>query len=259
MEIIDYIETFDKIYKEMKTMKRILVLLLIAVMVFTVISTAYTDTEKEIVFNNLSWGISIVELNNRLEELGYRKDKANVASLYPWVYNNWADYVHQVKDTGFRRTTYYSFDDSAPMVAGYRVDCIEMDAYYDYDDSKVNFDESNSHFCSAFVVLDIEYELVDSAYEDLCKKLTRLYGDGVRKEVRDYYSFDYYEVDKNERAMEWYGANNTAVRLEEGVGKDWKRIYLHYGLTDIGDKLPKIRELVIKAMPSVDEDDLSGL
>lgn len=211
------------------------------------LNVSLADVEQEITFNGIPWGTSITNVNQKLVELGYSNDKPDETSLHTWPYHWQSDYKHTVKDTGLSLNTSYWSDDTH-KIAGYVVGWTTMLAYYDYDDEKVNIDEDKSHFCQAIIQFSIEYELVDKAFEDLKSKLTTLYGSSVQA-----------IVDDEAKAFEWYGTNNTAVRLEQRNGKDYKYIYLIYGITNIDSILNEVREAVVKSIPDADPNDFSGL
>ncbi len=228
-------------------MKRVISVVMAFLLVLCYTYHSKAETEKEIEFSGIPWGISITEVNNRLVEMGYSKDEADDTSLHTWPYHWQSDYRHTVKDTGLSLSTSYWGDDTH-KIAGYTVNWTTMLAYYDFDDTMVNREPSKSHFCQAIIEFDIDFELVDRAYDDLKTKLTKLYGEPKQN-----------IVDDEAKAFEWYGANNTVVRLEQTNGKDYKHIYLIYGITSIDEILSELRNTIVKTAPPADPDDLSGL
>ena len=228
-------------------MKKIIALVIAIMLLLCITSISMADTDKEIVFNGIPWGISILEVNNKLVELGYSSESPDETSLHTWPYHWQSDYSHTVKDTGLILSTCY-WDDDSHKIAGYIVDWTTMLAYYDFDDTSVNRDAESSHFCQAIIEFRIDYELVDRAYDDLKAKLTKLYGQ-PKKVI----------VDDEAKGYEWYGLNNTVVRLEQHNGKDYKYIYLMYGIHNIDGILKDLRAMIVKTAPPADADDLSGL
>ena len=231
-----------------KKLSIVLALCITMLFIFNSTSMAEASYDDEIVFNNIPWDISILEANEIMVSLGFKNYEPRSGDLRIWPYYWWTDTgVHTVKETGFNLGGSYSYSENVPHIGGHPVDWVYLMAYYDFDEKGVNKDPALSHYCSAVIVFDVEYELADSVYSDLESKLTKLYGEPTLLS------------NGNTIASEWHGANSTAVDLEEVIYEKAKVVGLLYGFTNIEDKLLEVREAVIKSKPEVDGNDFGGL
>ena len=232
-------------------MKKKLTFMILLVLVSTMVcSSIAEDVQEEIRFNNIPWGISITEANEIMVSLGYKSYEPEETSIYIWPKYWWTNMGNssvRVKDTGYNLGGAYNLNETTPKVGGYPIEWTYLHAYYDYNENGIDKDPAKSHYCDAVMLFYVEYELADATYADLKRKLTKLYGEPTDKSSY------------NTLACEWYGANNTAVHLEEVINSKSKVVALVYGFTNIEDTLLQVREMVVKSIPLADENDLGGL
>lgn len=215
-------------------------------------SVALADVDKEIRFNDIPWGTDISEVKRIIKSLWSENSDVEEFSIHSYPYNWMNDYDYGYDGLAVGIYTYHGYDKY--KVAGYDVEFTLLLAYYDYDANSYRKDLDATHFCQAVIEFDMEYDEVDDAFEDLSNKLTRLYGKST--EVK-------YDADVD--GLEWYGINDTVVRLErqndDGFGV--KYIMLIYSIRNLDDILIELNKRVeedkINNYVPVDEDNITGL
>lgn len=237
-------------------MKRWIVLLYTLLLLLPVVH-ASADVDSEIVFHNIPWGISINELETQLEDRGIKinvddiRDKQRMAV---WSYDFISPDVFE--ESGYRIYFYLYEEDKMPKVAGHLVNQMDFYAHYGLNNEELSLDADDSCYYMVKCGFNVHDEKAPAVYNDLAKKLTRLYGDGssdvVFYDVGDGYTYNY---------IIWNGSEDTAVCLchrEDGDG-EFHCVDLMYGHKNIEETLKKVRKLVIENEIASVANDTEGL
>lgn len=219
-------------------------------------SNAFADTEKQIEFYGIPWGISITELVDELKERNIPVNKDNVshdANMAIWSYEFRNSFMNDIKETGHRIFLGFYGDKPTPKIAGFPIDSLEFYAHYDIADGNLNRDENESTYYMAKIQFDIDYEMAVSVYKDISDKLTSLYGEGKENMT--------FITDTTYTYCVWNGADDTAVCLyrSESSDSNYQFVNLMYGKTNIEETLHNVRQLVIEKKIQDISNDTTGL
>ena len=226
----------------------------LAMMLFT--PTAIADTDTEILFHGIPWGISVNELVVQLKQRNIPVSSSNVetdANMAIWTYQFRNSFMNDIESTGHKISLYFYSNPGAVKIAGYPIQDIQFYAYYGFDDGIIKLDADNTEYYFVHVQFDVSDEMALGVYADLHKKLSALYGNGVENTIKIVETTYTYTV--------WNGANNTAVCLYRSVStsSDYQFVHLMYGKTDCEQTLRKVRRLVIEYEIQSVADDSTGL
>lgn len=233
-------------------MKRLFAFFLV---LFFVVPTALADTDTDIVFHSIPWGISLDELTQQLKDKGIPSsaiDVYNDDNMAIWTYRFRNDYQYDIECTGHSIHVNLWFNDSV-KIAGYPVNTMEFFTHYDISNNTLSKSTDASHYYMTKIWLSVSDEMAVDVYNDLYKKLTTLYAEGKTDTIK--------EVETTYTYTVWHGANNTAVCLFHGVSdsSDFQSVHLYYGITDIEKPLQTIREYVIQEQVKAVQNDMTGL
>lgn len=231
-----------------ESMKRLFVIIVVAIMLAC--SFGYADTDKEIKFRNITWGINIDEVKQVLSDIDFWNDEKGYA-LAHW--DDEQDYYFGREENGWLGWCFNSSNDPL-KVAGYPVSMIYLYCAYGVDEKgSVLRDRESSEFYMASYLFDV----IDTqgTYEDLKDKMTKLYGEGVETTEFGYGSYnagnsEWKGYKSTIMTVEWNGANNTGVVLtgrwdDRDTGVNYgNRVILLYGKTDYDMKLTMIEKAV---------------
>lgn len=235
-------------------MKKFFIFLL-ALMLF--VPAVFADTENEIVFHGIPWGISVNELADQLKERKIPVKSSDIESgedMAIWTYQFGNSYQYDIESTGHKILINCLGNPGAVRIAGYPVNTIELYAHYDITDGVLKMDSGNSKYYFSSIWFDVSDEMAVSVYADLSKKLSVLYGTGEEGTSKYGSSTTYsYTV--------WNGANNTAVCLYRSVSTSsvYQHVNLMYGKADCEQTLREVRRLVIEHEIQSVSDDSTGL
>ena len=241
-------------------MKRVLSVIIV-IFIMTCF-TGYADSDKEIRFRNISWGINIDEVKQALSDIELWND----GDGYPL--SHWSDkqaYYIVREENGWMGWCFNNYTGEPLKVAGYPVSIVYVYCAYSLDETgNVLRNRESSEFYMASYIFDVLDK--QGTYEDLKAKMTSLYGEG--KETIEYGS-GIYNTGSDEwksyksttMRVEWRGANNTGVVLtgiwddrEMGVSIE-SGVTLVYGKTDYDDKLIRIEKAVAQEKLQIERDN----
>ena len=206
---------------------------------------AFADTDSEIVFHGIPWGIGIDELTEQLNQRDIPTDGINAgADMKFWDYQFLSITEDHVDSTGFYMY-FYDYDDKV-KIAGYPVLSMYLYSHYGIADGKISLDANYSEYYLATIRFAASDEMVVGMYSDLLTKLTKLYGSCAEGTTKEY------------THAVWYGANDTAVMLYRSAG-EYQYVCLIYGKTISKQELLELRRLVIEHEIQSVADDTTGL
>lgn len=223
---------------------------------FLFLPSALADTDTEIVFHSIPWGISVNELVDQLRQRSIPVQSGDIeadASMAIWAYQFRNSYMNDIESTGFEIPLYFFSYPDAVKIAGYPVQDMQLYAHYDITDGILKLDADNSQYYMVSLQFDVSDEMAVGVYADLHKKLSALYGNGAEDTTKEIETTYTYTV--------WHGANNTAVCLYRSVStsSDYQFVHLMYGKTDSEQTLREVRRLVIEHEIQSVADDSTGL
>lgn len=226
-------------------MKRTLIMLTLFCLFLSGTVGIAEDTQKEILFRGIPWGISLTDFVETMETSGFSGTVSsdNTINSWEWGAGRSTDYTYSLKDAGY---IFYSNDDTT--VAGIPVGTTRARFMYSFDSDHVYTEESKSELYYAsytFKPVDIA-----SVLPILEEKLNRLYGEGEEADhqtnVTNWSGNDYIQ---HEETTTWYGANHTGVRLYVEYNYDkvtketsYKELRLEYGKTNSVDMLHALKD-----------------
>lgn len=218
--------------------------------------SALADTESEIVFHGIPWGISVNELADQLRQRNIPVSSGDIeadANMAIWTYQFRNSYMNDIESTGYKIPLYFFSNPDTVKIAGYPVQDMQLYAHYDITDGIIKLDADNSKYYLVSVQFDVSDEMALGVYADLHQKLSSLYGNGVEDATKIVETTYTYTV--------WNGANNTAVCLYRSVStsSDYQFVHLMYGKTDCEQTLREVRRLVIEHEIQSVADDTTGL
>ena len=229
-------------------MKKAIACFLSVLMLFA--STALADTDKEILFHGIPWGISVNTLVNHLKERKIPISSSNVYADSDMRF--WGSQFMSITEDHFDSTGYeisiYDYDDRI-QIAGYSVLNVDLYAHYGIIDGEISFDADDSEYYFCSILFSVGDDMVEGVYSDLLRKLTNLYGNCATNTAIPNSAESTYAV--------WYGDNNTAVMLYRN--DEYQYVSLYYGKTDSEQKLREVRRLVIEHEFQSVADDSTGL
>lgn len=230
-------------------LKRIVAFLL---SMYLIVPVASADTDKEIVFHGIPWGISVNELVDQLRERNI--PSGNINDDYDMRF--WGSQFLSITEDHFDSTGYkisiYDYDDKI-KIAGHPVLNIDLYAHYGMIDGEISLDADDSQFHFCTIMFAAGDEMIVGVYNDLLSKLNALYGNSTESTFK--------VGSSNYTASTWYGANNTAVNLYRYISDNQKyqSVNLCYGKTDSEQTLREVRRLVIEHKLQSVADDSTGL
>ena len=221
-------------------LKRIVAFLLSMLLIVPVASA---DTDKEIVFHGIPWGIDVNTLVNHLKERKIPVTSSDIDAGREMRF--WGSQFLSITEDHFDSSGYvipiWDYDDRI-RIAGYPVRNIDLYACYGIVDGEISFDADDSEFLFCSILFGVGDDMIAGVYSDLLEKLKNLYGDCSKNTYT-------YAV--------WYGANNTAVMLYRD--DEYEYVSLYYGKTDSKQTLQEVRRLVIEHEFQSVADDSTGL
>lgn len=220
---------------------------LLSLMLF--VPSVLADTETEIVFHGIPWGISINDLVIQLKERKIPVSSSDIDADSDLRY--WGSEFMSITEDHFDSTGYsivlYDYDDRI-KIAGYPVLNIDLYAHYGIVDGGISLNADVSEYYLCTLLFAAGDDMVIDVYSDLLTKLTNLYGDCVNgttiKSSTEY------------THAVWHGANDTAVMLYRNGSK---YVCLVYGKTNSEETLREVRQLVIEYQIQSVADDSTGL
>lgn len=234
-------------------MKKFFVFLL---SLFLFVPSALADTDNEIVFHGIPWGISINELADQLRKRNFAVQSSDIesdANMGIWTYQFRNMYQYDIESSGHKIQLNFWSNQGSAKIAGYPINGLELFAHYGVVDGIVSFDADDSKYYLTAFSFDVQDEMAVGVYADLSKKLSALYGTGTEDTTKI--------VDNTYTYTVWSGANNTAVCLYRSVSTSsaYQYVYLMYGKTDCEKTLREVRRLVIEHEIQSVADDSTGL
>ena len=227
--------------------------LLSAVLVLAILGcgVAYADTDKEILFRDIPWGISISEVKNALSDFSIWRD---VRGLHLAHWSDKKPSSGSGTENGYQGGCKNNDDEEPLEIAGYPCYIIVYCAYGLNENGEVLRDRKSSQFYMASYTFDTSDIDTKLAYEELKEKLIELYGVGEETTSDGGYggmftdngTFSYHLT---VLMTEWIGANNTAVLLraewdmDTGIGVS---LQIVYGTTDYDNQLTAIEKALEK-------------
>lgn len=214
-----------------------------------IVPVASADTDEEIVFHGIPWGISVNELFDQLKERKIPVSSSDIDANGDMRF--WGSQFLSIMDDHVEATGHmisiYDYDDRI-KIAGYPVWNIDLYAHYGIIDGKLSFDADDSEFHYCSILFAAGSDMVEGVYSDLLGKLTSLYGNCTQSTAIPT-STETYAV--------WYGANSTAVMLYRD--DEYQYVSLYYGKTESEQTLREVRKLVIEHQFETVADDTTGL
>lgn len=212
-------------------MKRIKIMLLVAVLFVNLINVAISEQSKEILFRGVSWGSTYNDvISMLLADWGVRFHEGEVIrprKIRSLIKNNWSDYY----DYQCGYYTYLAKGKDVKQVAGYDVDNVKL--YFAFiPDDQGEIEQTPSRTSFYLGQYTIEPKDLYAVYEDLKVKLSSLYGQPA-KERSDGFIIHY-------KYCYWYGLNDTMVVVV--TDDNWDKIYINY-VWNKGDDLLSIANM----------------
>lgn len=201
----------------------------IAVFLF-VVSIACAESNTEILFRNIPWGITLKEYVEELENQGFIASEVGPNELYGSLLG--------IEHPEYFCAATYENALMQPIckVAGYDVCAISVYAICDIEKERINTDSLDSVvFMSSYSFLTLENQ--DAVVNDLREKLSYLYGSERTREkgVLRYY---------------WQGQNQTEIELaSDGLGF---MTTLTYKDNSIDGHLDKLNSIIYKETTNLD-------
>lgn len=228
--------------------KRIVAFLLSMLLIVPVASA---DTNDEIVFHGIPWGISINELVVQLQERKIPVSYSDIdagSDMRFWG-SQFISLTEDHFDSAGHMISLYDYDDRI-VIAGHPVRNIDLYAHYGIVDGEISLDSDDSEYYLCTIMFAAGDDMIEEVYSDLLTKLSNLYGDSIVGSTT---------TSSNEyKHAVWNGNNNTAVMLYCGAGK-YKYVCLMYGKTNSEDTLREVRQLVIEYQIQSVTNDSTGL
>lgn len=165
----------------MNIMKRA-ILFLLALVLF--VPSALADTDSEIVFHGIPWGISANELVEQLTDRQIPAHSSSIesnVSMEVWTYNFGNSYEYAVDSSGCRLFLFFYSNPGSVKIAGHPVGSIRMYAHYGIVDNAVSFDVNDSSYYLSTILFDVSDEMAVDVYADLSKKTVRPVWNRYRK------------------------------------------------------------------------------
>lgn len=218
-------------------MKRTIAFVLMVVMIAVLSCSALAD---EITFRNIPWGCTAAEFLKEMKVDLRVIDSSRLEYWSKWNFSGWSSSQITEYETGFHLYE-WGEDDINLKVAGYNV--LEIEAHFIYSETEDGHLDRNTN-AGRFqkVSYTFKFEDVESAYQDLKEKLTKVYGEGSVE---------------NESSFLWTGDNNTQVRLvwSNDPNNDYHFISIRYGKADMDEDLAHVDELARKEQVEAEQQN----
>lgn len=227
------------------------------------------EKSSEIVFQNIPWGASIVDVERLLKEQGATNDNYDVDTRVESL--SYGPNTGHMTEQGLGCRIWDFGVPSQYRIAGYSVDSLFAYCYYDYEEAKVHRDAASSHFI--LIELELSVTNADVAFSDLSAKLSSLYGIETVLEDSTGWISSGGNYDTHETWSVWKGDNNTAVvlyqekdimRSDSSITKN--KLTLAYGKTDMLSVLQELTNADYQEKVTLEQeviernaDDLGGL
>lgn len=224
-------------------------------------ATVWAETDKEILFRDISWGITYSEACDLMPEFDWYTMYFDMMKTYSVDEIIYGDYEGiDFENSGINMTA-IPFYNKEISVAGYTTSNINLYFSFPVINGIMEQDENNSIFYGARY--EFEPENTDAMYDDLKTKLSSLYGNPIK----EYNETDYLDIETT--ITVWEGANNTYVSLYADDVVDevelWPdSLYISYAWGE-GDAFLQAASDAVSAQAIEEEsniygnDDLGGL
>lgn len=205
-----------------------------------------TNYEKEILFRDIPWGISLVQFEERI---GFNTSVSRNTDLVYWSsFKPTSDIKRSKYSVGFNASSSYS---DPIQVAGYNARLTFACFLYGKNGDSVDKSPESSEFYLAAYTFDVEDS--EGTYLDLKEKMNSLYGNGT----------DDYNSNEYNYSTTWYGANDTAVRLRFRYTSLGGVVYLVYGKLDSDQRVTDVDEIIRNELVAEEQanrnDSIDGL
>lgn len=208
------------------------------------VATKASTYEKEITFQDFSWGESATSVSQKTGE-----------QIYVYTTPTWED-ADSIMPLSSYQLGYRIYTYGNRQIAGYNVGNFSMYFMYGQPNGQLSTREEDSKLYLVSMNLDVAD--VEGTYDDLYQKLTGLYGEGkTSTRTGSTYSLGDGAYKSDISVTEWEGANNTGVLLAKRVPREGapdsadafsRYVVLSYGKTDssstISDLYKQYRQYV---------------
>lgn len=227
-------------------MKRLSLVLLIAIMLATVFSLSAFAYDEEITFLGLRFNESSIEdAINAMMEKGYARYSINEKSPVWTLFSEDESEIYAYTDTwdGGIELEFSASGASPVFVAGHKVSYPSLYFLYDVKDGVV--DRSKVNFVKASYRFYTEDQF--AVFDDLLEKLSTIYGEpNIYVHTQKFIN----AMNEMHTVASWYGPNDTAIVLS----KEWRTLD---GVTKektdyIGDDTVNLRYGVLNTSESID-------
>lgn len=213
--------------------------------------------DNTILFRGFPWLSSETEMLANLKSMGYTSsthgEGPGYSEIGSWEINLKENFYTEEPLLTNREIGYWTcvyFSDNA-KVAGFDISYVSMNFLYGYDDKRVYRDRDHSRMISA--TYDFSVADPQMAFDVLLQKMSTLYGEPVMA----YADGSSYAVS---HAI-WYGADNTAVRLDMRIAKgDSNSSYdlqLCYGVSNSLELIADLQNAI--TMEIINQGSMEGL
>ena len=235
-------------------MKVKLILSLITTLCITSITFVYAEPtyDKEILFNNIPWGSSAVEVENMISGwwIDYDEEDRYANTAHSCAGLGVSDDYDYAPGIGMSATCMKY----TGLVGGYEVDDIGAYYAYTFPNDEVNREHENTSLYGA----DYNLIIVDAnkAFDDLTNKLCGLYGNEYKaREVESLLNGLW-------TTYTWEGANDTYVSLSKYIPSsdssfEKQRLQIQYARLD-GDELLKRNTEIVNNAKIQGEESIYG-
>ena len=213
--------------------------------------------DTEILFRGFPWLTSETDMLANLKPLGYTSSTHGEGPGYTeigsWEINLKENFYEEESLYSNREIGYWVY---IPLkadvkVAGFTISGMGMDFLYGHDTDKVYRDPEHSRMFTATYYFSVADPM--SAFTVLKEKMTALYGEPMLANA-DGSSYSVYHAI-------WYGANNTAVRLDMRIAKGSSNpsyaLQLCYGISNSLDLIAQLQTALINEI--LGEGSFDGL
>lgn len=213
--------------------------------------TPVSTTPQVILFRDSPWLISETEMLDYLKPLNYNMYTHGEGDGYTEIGSWEIDFnssgsleKHIVTNREIGYWVYLPLSDT--KVAGFAVKGISMQFLYGLDKVHVYRDSASSRMISASYLFSVAEP--SEAFEVLLAKLSSLYGDPIAFEVESSCLY---------RHAVWYGADDTAVRLDMSSNNDRYELQLCYGVSNSLDLIAELQSTITNEI--ITEGSMDGL
>lgn len=254
-------------------MRKIFTLVISICIMLSLISNSIAD---EILFRNLPWGSDPNAMEKELKAAGFLYPIASESSL---VYlDRYLDELDRSYLDNSRITEEYcgwgliafNFSEDGPSVAGYSISSVQAYFHSPIKDGTVNLEKKAAGLYLAQYTLNvIDF---DTAFDELSSKLTKLYGEPIRRDGKTSALInenDVFFTTCDTIRLYYYGDNNSVVVMEKAVneGKGIALVIIygqmgfdeHIAKCDKTIKQEKYQERLNKEQDTDRSENFSGL